>query len=65
MGISDKLENKGQDLAGRAKEAAGSATNNDELKNEGKADQAQSAIKDGIEKAKDKVNEVVDKLTGN
>lgn len=65
MGIADKFSNKAEELGGRAKEAAGAATGNDDLKAEGKADQASSAIKDGVEKVKDKANEIVDKITGN
>ncbi len=64
MGISDKFSNKAEELGGRAKEAAGAATGDDELKGEGKADQASSAMKDGVEKIKDKANEIADKLTG-
>lgn len=64
MGIQDKFENKAEELKGRAKESAGSALGDEDLKNEGKADQASSGIKKGVEKAKDKANELVDKLTG-
>jgi uncharacterized protein YjbJ (UPF0337 family) len=49
------------DAKGRAKEAAGDLTNDDDLKREGKADQAGAKIKDTAEKAKDKVGDVVDK----
>ncbi|WP_300682907.1 CsbD family protein [Nocardioides sp.] len=62
MGADDKLENKGQDLKGRAKEALGAATDNDRLKNEGKADQAKASLKDKAESVKDKVTEGIDKL---
>ncbi|GAC79894.1 MULTISPECIES: CsbD family protein [Gordonia] len=64
MGINDKFENKAEELKGRAKEAAGAATGDDDLKNEGKADQASSAVKKGIEEVKDKANEVIGKITG-
>ena len=60
MGIDDKAENKGQDLAGRAKEAAGSVTGNDDLKAEGRADQSESAVKQAGEKVKDAVSDVKD-----
>ena len=40
-------------------------TNDDELKGEGKADQASSAIKEGIENVKDAASNIKDKLTGN
>jgi uncharacterized protein YjbJ (UPF0337 family) len=43
---------------GRAKQAAGSLTDDQSLKNEGRADQAKSSVKD-------KVDKVADKLTGN
>ena len=35
MGFDDKVENKGEELKGQAKEAAGAVTGDDELKNEG------------------------------
>lgn len=65
MGVQDKFENKAEELKGRAKEAAGSATGDEDLKNEGQADQASSSVKKGAEKIKDKANELVDKITGN
>jgi uncharacterized protein YjbJ (UPF0337 family) len=38
---------------GRAKEAAGSLTDDEDLRREGKGDQAKSSIKDAVDKAKD------------
>lgn len=64
MGVQDKFENKSEELKGRAKEAAGSVTGDDDLKNEGKADQVSSSVKKGVEKVKDGANKVVEKLTG-
>ncbi len=52
MGIGDKAQNKAQDLGGKAKEAAGKATDDEDLKNEGKGDQVQSAVKDAGEKVR-------------
>lgn len=56
------------DLKGRAKEAAGALTDDDELKNEGKTDRAAGKVKDKLGEAKDKVEDAVDavkdKLTG-
>lgn len=65
MGLDDKISNKAEDLGGKAKEAAGSATGDDQLKNEGKGDQISSAIKDGVEDVKDAADKIKDKLTGN
>lgn len=48
-------------IKGQAKEAAGAATDDDELRREGKADQAAGKVKD---KAKHVVDSVKDKLTG-
>jgi uncharacterized protein YjbJ (UPF0337 family) len=48
------------DLKGRVKEAAGDLTDNDDLKNEGKADRASGKAKDVIEKVGDKAKEIVD-----
>lgn len=39
---------------GRIKEAAGSPTDDESLKNEGKADQAKSSVKDAVDKVADK-----------
>lgn len=64
MGVGDKFSNKAEDLKGRAKEAFGVGVGDDELKREGKADQASASMKDGIEKMKDKATELVDKITG-
>ena len=50
--MSDKHIDEGK---GRLKEAAGSLTGNDSLKNEGKVDQAKSTVKDGVDKVADKV----------
>ncbi|MCD9199566.1 CsbD family protein [Aeromicrobium wangtongii] len=53
MGLEDKMSNKAEDAKGKAKEAVGGATGDDELKNQGKGDQAKSDIKDAGEKIKD------------
>ncbi|WP_078312369.1 MULTISPECIES: CsbD family protein [unclassified Mycobacterium] len=69
MGITDDAQNKFDDLKGRAKEAAGSVTNDDDLKAEGQAEQGIASAKQKIAEAADKVKEgveaVKDKLTGN
>ena len=48
---------KFDDLKGRAKEAAGDLTDNDDLKREGKVDQAEGKVKDKVDKAADKVKD--------
>ncbi len=53
MGNDDKLANKGEDLRGKAKEAAGKATDDEELEAQGKGDQAKSDLKQAGEKVKD------------
>lgn len=53
MSAEDKMKNKIEDLGGRAKEALGKATGNEETRDEGRADQAKSALKDAGEKVKD------------
>lgn len=49
------------DLKGRAKEAAGSLTDDDGLKREGKVDKATGSVKDKVGDASDKVKDVVNK----
>ena len=54
-------DHKTDETKGRVKEAAGSLTGDDELKNEGKVDRASGSVK---EKAENAVDSVKDKLTG-
>ena len=54
-------ENKAEDMRGRAKEAAGAVTGDEELKNEGRGDQASAHLKDKVEDVKDAVTGAVDK----
>jgi uncharacterized protein YjbJ (UPF0337 family) len=55
-------ESKWDDAKGRVKEAAGAATGDDDLKREGKVDQAKGSVKDKVEDAKDKAGDLVDKV---
>jgi len=56
------MEGKKDDLKGRAKEAAGDLTDDERLKAEGKADRAGGKVKEFLEDAKDKGEEIVDKI---
>lgn len=53
MSATDKLKNTIDDVAGKAKEAAGSATGDKSTENEGKRDQAKSDLKNAGENVKD------------
>jgi len=55
----EKTEGKVDEGKGRVKEAAGSLTGDDSLKNEGKADQAGGKAKQKVGEAADKVGDVV------
>jgi uncharacterized protein YjbJ (UPF0337 family) len=55
-----KMDGKFDDVKGRAKEAVGDLTDDDDLKREGKTDQAVGSIKDKLEDAKDWVEDKVD-----
>lgn len=46
---------------GRIKEAAGSLTDDNDLKREGKADRATGKVKEGVDKLADKVKDVAGK----
>ena len=59
MGLDDKISNKAEDLKGRAKEATGAATDNDDLKREGQADQGKAGLKDKLETVKDKIQDKI------
>lgn len=47
------------DMSGRVKEAAGDLTNDDDLKREGKVEQAEGAVKEKVDEAADKVKDAV------
>jgi uncharacterized protein YjbJ (UPF0337 family) len=51
--MDDKLSNAAEDAKGKAKEAVGGATDDEELERQGKTDQAKSDIKGAGEKVKD------------
>lgn len=55
-----KLENAAEDAKGRLKEAGGALTGDEDLKAEGKLDQAAAAVKDAAEGVKEKVADAVD-----
>jgi uncharacterized protein YjbJ (UPF0337 family) len=50
------------DLKGRAKEAVGDLTDNQDLKNEGKTDRAAGKAKDFVDDVKDKSEDAIDKV---
>lgn len=61
----DRLEGKSDELLGRGKSALGDLTDDDQKRAEGEADQNQGKLKQGIADVKDKVDDVVKKVTGN
>ena len=58
--MESRMDGTTDDLKGRAKEAVGDLTDNDNLKNEGKADQAGGKVKDMLDDVKDKAEDAVD-----
>jgi len=56
--MTDKHADEGK---GRIKEAAGSLTGDDRLKNEGKTDQAKASLKDNVDKAADKAKDLLNR----
>lgn len=56
--MSDEVKNT-DDAKGRVKEAAGSLTGDEDLKREGKVDQAGGKVKEGVEKVTDKVKDAL------
>lgn len=47
---------------GRAKQAVGDLTDDDDLRREGKVDQKSGQVKDKVDDLKDKAEEVIDKV---
>lgn len=56
--MNDEIRNK-DDAKGRLKEAAGSLTDDKDLKREGKVDKATGSVKGGLDKAADKAKEAL------
>jgi uncharacterized protein YjbJ (UPF0337 family) len=56
--MSDEIRNK-DDAKGRVKEAAGDLTDDEQLKREGKVDQATGKVREGVEGAADKVKDAM------
>jgi uncharacterized protein YjbJ (UPF0337 family) len=55
---------KADEVKCRIKEAAGALTGNDELREEGKKDQAVGKTKQAVQKVADSIQEAVDKVVG-
>ncbi|MBW4475756.1 MAG: CsbD family protein [Tolypothrix brevis GSE-NOS-MK-07-07A] len=60
MSIEDRAKAVGKNIEGKAQEALGNVTGDPEDKAEGKAKQAESQVRHGIEDAKDKVKKAID-----
>jgi uncharacterized protein YjbJ (UPF0337 family) len=53
MGFDDKIENKAEELKGKAKERVGEATDNEQWQAEGQAEETKADLKQAGEKIKD------------
>ena len=53
MSAEDKMENAADRVAGRGKEAVGAATDNEELRDEGRGQQTEADVKDAADKVGD------------
>lgn len=60
----DRTEGKVDELVGRGKSAVGDLTGDQQLRDEGDTDQAAGKAKQVLANVKDKVDEVVKKVTG-
>ena len=58
MTAEDKARNKAEEMKGKAKEAVGKGTGNEQWEAEGKADQGKGNVKQAAEKIKDAAKNV-------
>ncbi|CAN5588409.1 CsbD family protein [soil metagenome] len=58
MGIGDKISNAADKAKGKGKEAAGDATDNEQMQAEGTAEQGKANAKQSGEHVKDAANDV-------
>mgnify|MGYP003114313997 CR=1 FL=1 len=57
MANEDQTEGKAKDISGKLKEEAGDVTNNEDMKDEGQAEQAEGKVQKGVGDAKDKLSD--------
>lgn len=60
MGIEDRTGNQVEDMKGKAKEHTGRVTGNEDMKREGRKDQASASMKDAKDKAKGAADDAKD-----
>ncbi|MCL6422163.1 CsbD family protein [Brachybacterium sp. JHP9] len=65
MNLQDDIENKTQELGGKAKEFIGEKTGDRELEAEGAGDKAEAGVKQAIENGKDALKNISDGFTKN
>ncbi|SES05281.1 CsbD family protein [Corynebacterium cystitidis] len=58
------VDNQFEKAGGKIKEGVGEVTDNDSMKDEGKADQTKADLKDKISEAGDKVKDAANKVIG-
>jgi uncharacterized protein YjbJ (UPF0337 family) len=58
MTMGDKIKHAGEEAVGKAKEAAGKVTGNENLEARGQAEQAEANIKQAGDKTKDAAKDV-------
>jgi uncharacterized protein YjbJ (UPF0337 family) len=62
MGLADKAKDKAEELAGKAKAAAGDATDNPDLEAEGRMQESKADVKQAAKNVKDSGDDVADAL---
>ena len=60
----DRAEGTANEIKGRVKSAAGELSGNDQTKAEGKLDQMKGKLQQGLADAKDKADDLIDRVTG-
>lgn len=58
----ERLEGAGDKVAGSVEETIGDLTGNEQAQAEGKAEQVKGDLRQGLADAKDKVNDLIDKV---
>lgn len=61
----DRIEGTVDELTGRGKSAVGDLTGDEQTRAEGDANQTEGKLKQGLADVKDKVDDVVKKVSGN
>ena len=62
MAMDDRIGNKAEDLGGKAKQAVGNMTGDEQLARQGRNDQARASVKNAVNETRESVKDAMEKV---